>query len=103
MQRRNMQGRCIPWRIEPQPPHHEHHEDYKNRTEGSHMWKHCMQKHNGEGREFSMRIDRTFRKDPLLRQITEAIAIQDTDEEHRMNSKSEWHLPKVPRVTIGTD
>lgn len=80
----------------------EHLNAYRNHAEGSHMWKHCVQKHGGEEKQFKMRIDRTFRKDPLLRQITEAIDIQDTAEEHRMNSKSEWHLPKVPRVTIGT-
>ena len=35
-------------------------------------------------------------------QITEAIEINDTEERHRMNSRAEWHLPKVPRISIGT-
>ena len=80
----------------------EHMKAYKRREDGSFMWKHCRNKHGGEDRRFKMKIDRTFRKDPLLRQITEAIEINDTDESHRMNSKAEWHLPKVPRVSVGT-
>ena len=76
---------------------------FKKHVEGNPMWKHCVQKHGGEERSFKMKIDRTFRKDPMLRQITEAIEINDTPEENRMNSKAEWHLPKVPRVQIGTD
>ena len=78
----------------------EHREDYHNRLEGSHMWKHCIQKHNREEQQFTMHIDRTFRRDPLLRQITEAIEINDTDEEKRMNSRAEWHQPRVPRINI---
>ena len=73
---------------------------FLNRLEGSHMWKHCIQKHNGEEQQFTMHIDRTFRRDPLLRQITEAIEINDTDEEKRMNSRAEWHQPRVPRINI---
>ena len=76
---------------------------YKKHAEGSFMWKHCVTKHGGEEKKFQMKIDRTFRKDPLLRQITEAIAINDTEERHRMNSKAEWHLPKVPRISVGTE
>ena len=33
-------------------------------------------------------------------QITEAIEINDTDEEKRMNSRGEWHQPRVPRINI---
>ena len=80
----------------------EHMTSYRKHEERSHMWKHCVNKHGGEDKNFVMKIDRTFRKDPLLRQITEAIEIQDTPEEQRMNSKSEWHQPRVPRVSIGT-
>jgi hypothetical protein len=76
---------------------------FKKHEEGSNMWKHCVLKHGGEETTFKMKIDRTFRKDPMLRQITEAIEINDTPEEYRMNSKAEWHLPKVPRVQIGTE
>jgi hypothetical protein len=80
----------------------EHIASYKKHEERSHMWKHCVNKHGGEEKKFVMKIDRTFRKDPLLRQITEAIDIQDTEEQYRMNSKAEWHQPRVPRISIGT-
>ena len=75
---------------------------YRRREDGSFMWKHCANKHGGEERTFKMKIDRTFKQDPLLRQITEAIEIGDTEEQHRMNSRAEWHLPQVPRISIGT-
>ena len=80
----------------------EHEADYRLHSEKSHMWKHCVLDHDGEEQTFTMHIDKTFRKDPLLRQITEAIAIQDTGEERRMNSRAEWRQPRVPRIRIGT-
>ena len=80
----------------------EHETDYRNHLEKSHMWKHCVTEHNSEEQTFNMHIDRNFRKDPLLRQITEAIAIQDTDEELRMNSRSEWNQRSIPRITINS-
>ena len=79
----------------------EHMKAYRRREDGSFMWKHCANKHGGEERTFKMKIDRTFKQDPLLRQITEAIEIGDTEEQHRMNSRAEWHLPQVPRISCG--
>ena len=80
----------------------EHEADYRLHLEKSHMWKHCVLDHDGEEQRFSMHIDKTFKKDPLLRQITEAIAIQHTTEENRMNSRAEWRQPRVPRIRIDT-
>ena len=56
--------------------------------------------HGGEEGSFKMKIDRTFREDPMLATDHQ---INDTPEENRMSSKAAWHLPKVPRVQIGTD
>ena len=80
----------------------EHESGYKSHLEENHMWKHCVQKHNGEEQQFTMHIDRMFRKDAMLRQITEAIQINDTEERRRMNSRAEWHQPRVPRISIET-
>ena len=80
----------------------EHESDYRNHLERSHMWKHCVLKHDSEEQSFAISIDKTFRRDPLLRQITEAIAIQDTPEENRMNSRSEWSQQSIPRIIINT-
>ena len=80
----------------------EHEAGYRLHHDGSHMWKHCVIHHNGEEQSFTMIIDKTFRKDPLLRQITEAIAIEETKEEDRMNSRAECRQNRVPRLRIDT-
>jgi len=80
----------------------EHEMNYRSKADNSHMWKHCVIDHNGEEQIFNMEIDKTFRKDPLLRQITEAIAIEETEENNRMNSRAECRQNRVPRITINT-
>ena len=55
-----------------------------------------MEKHDGEAVEFHMRVLRSF-KDPLSRQVTEAIMIKN----HRgeiLNSKAEFHQPPIVRI-----
>ena len=64
------------------------------------MWKHCVLKHDSLEQTFAMQVDKTFRRDPLLRKITEAIEIQDTAEESRMNSRSEWNQQGIPGITV---
>ena len=73
------------------------------RNENSHMWKHCVIDHKGEEQIFTMSVDKTFRKDPLLRQITEAMAIEETEEDDRMNSRAECRQNRVPRLRIDTN
>ena len=60
----------------------EHMKSYKRREDKSFMWKHCMNKHGGEDRRFKMKIDRTFRKDPLLRQIKPKLSKSMTQTKH---------------------
>ena len=54
--------------------------DLRTRKEDSDMWKHCEDKHNGEVKQFRMDVIDTFKKDPMLRQITESVRISRTDE-----------------------
>ena len=81
----------------------EHEAGYRLRNENSHMWKHCVIDHKGEEQIFTMSVDKTFRKDPLLRQITEAMAIEETEEDDRMNSRAECRQNRVPRLRIDTN
>ena len=67
----------------------EHTKDMISKKEDSDMWRHCRDKHNGEIKGFRMDIVDTFKNDPMLRQVTEAVRIRRTDPEKRINRKEE--------------
>ena len=54
------------------------------------MWRHCVEKHNGEVKEFRMDVLDTFKRDPMLRQVTEAVRISRTKKEELINRKEEY-------------
>ena len=64
------------------------------------MWKHCLKEHNGEEQEFEMRVVDYSRCDPLMRQIKEAININEVPIEERLNNKKEWNIGKLPTMEI---
>ena len=68
----------------------EHMDDLRSRNEDSDMWKHCKDRHNGEVKQFRMDVIDTFKKDPMLRQITESVRISRTDERRLINVKEEY-------------
>ena len=47
-----------------------------------------------------MSVTGTFKDDAMLRQITEAVQIENLDPEKLMNSRTEWNMTRVPRATI---
>ena len=47
-----------------------------------------------------MKITGTFRNDPMLRQITEAVQIENEDPRKLMNTRAEWNMTRVPRARI---
>ena len=51
---------------------------------------------------FQMSITGSFRNDAMLRQITEAVQIENTPTGTLMNDRAEWNMTRVPRVTILT-
>ena len=63
--------------------------DMISRKEDSDMWRHCRDKHNGEIKQFKMDISDTFKNDPMLRQVTEAVRIKRTTAQKRINRKEE--------------
>ena len=69
-------------------------------TNNSPLWRHCREIHSGEMQEFQMDITGTFRNDPMLRQITEAVQINNEDQRRLMNTRAEWNMTRVPRATI---
>ena len=57
------------------------------------LWRHCVEQ------TFLMSVTGTFRNDPILRQITEAVQINNMGVGERMK---EWNMTPVPRTVITT-
>ena len=65
------------------------------------LWKHCRDVHANELQDFQMKVTGTFKNDAMLRQITEAVQIDNLDPAKLMNTRAEWNMTRVPRATIG--
>ena len=66
------------------------------KDQNSFMYKHQQEYHNGEAPNFEMKVVKSC-KDPLTRQVTEAMLIKN----HKgvlLNSKSEFFQPPIVRV-----
>ena len=44
----------------------------------------------------------TYKDDAMLRQIAEAVQIENTATDTLMNDRAEWNLTRIPRSTIST-
>ena len=74
----------------------DHESKLRRKDQNSFMYRHLMEKHDGEPVQFQMKVVKTF-KDPLSRQVTEAVLIKN----HRgelLNSRSEFHQPPLVRI-----
>ena len=69
----------------------EHMRDMASKKDESDMWRHCRDKHNGEIKQFQMDVVDTFKKDPMLRQVTESVRISRTDRQQLINRKEEYN------------
>ncbi|KXJ05788.1 hypothetical protein AC249_AIPGENE28135, partial [Exaiptasia diaphana] len=56
-------------------------------------------KHEGVVQDFGMNITETFHRDPMLRQVSEAVRIK-REGLRSMNSKNEWNTVQIPRANI---
>ena len=77
-----------------------HLDEYNREVEGSAMWKHCLKHHSGQRQQFEMKVQGRVRNDATKRQILEAVRIERTEQESRMNSRGEWGANRVPRIEI---
>ena len=76
----------------------EHWGDWRDGKEDSHILKHWLTEHNGEGKpDFRFKVIRIF-KDCLSRQVAESVRIQERGEV--LNSKTVYSRCKIPRLTI---
>ena len=78
----------------------EHLDDFRLQRAGSTLLKHCTKAHNGVAQEFEMRVVDYARDDPLMRQIKEAMNINEVPRNRRMNDKKEWNIGKLPTMEI---
>ena len=79
-----------------------HLSDLRGKNMNSPLWRHCRDIHNGQVQHFTMCVTGTFKNDAMLRQITEAVQINNTDTEQLMNTRAEWNMTRVPRVRVST-
>ena len=81
----------------------EHWYSYRTKAEDSHILKHHLLHHGGEGEpHFHLRPVKYFRT-ALTRQIHEAVRIGRWGEDVVMNSKGECNLCKISRLTLGEE
>ena len=66
------------------------------------LWRHCVDEHRGEVQAFEMSITGVYRNDAMIRQITEAVQIENTDVNILMNDRAEWNMTPLPRTVIST-
>ena len=69
------------------------------RNNESTLWRHCLKYHEGEEKIFTMNVRKSF-KDPLSRQISEAVYIKRTPSEQLINNRSEWNTAAIPTAVI---
>ena len=67
----------------------EQNDNLQKESDKSGLWDHCKKKHDGDKKTFRMDIIDSFRRDPLLRQVTEATRICRADKERSINKKEE--------------
>ena len=74
----------------------EHSSLYEKESPKSFLHNHQVEQHNSEPADFDVKVIKSF-KDPLSRQVTEAVMIKNHTGE-LLNSKSEFHQPPIVRV-----
>ena len=74
----------------------EHMKKYERKDENSFIFKHQRDSHSSQPANFGMRVVGSF-KDPLSRQVTEAVMIKN-HQGTLLNSKAEFHQPPIVRV-----
>ena len=75
-----------------------HLQDLDQKLDGSVLWKHALRKHNGSVPDYRMNVTGVYGQDTMIRQISEAVRINEKGMANLMNDKTEWQLNHVPRV-----
>ena len=80
----------------------EHQDGLIKKRDGSVLWKHCRNHHNGviENCHFRMDVVGVYGDDAMLRQVGEGVRIQRSPPQQLMNDRSEWGYIHLPRVGL---
>ena len=78
----------------------QHLDEYSNKAAKSVLWRHCRERHDNQIQEFKMKVTGQYRNDAMLRQIAEAVRINNSDIDSRINNKTEWNLVLFPTVRV---
>ena len=68
----------------------EHLDDLNAKNEESDFWQYCKNKHGAQLKKFKINIVETFKGDPTLRQINEAVRIERMDPKKMINKRIEY-------------
>ena len=63
-------------------------------------YKHKEQCHLDEEVRYSAKITGVYRRDAMLRQISEAVQIRNTPQDQLLNSRTEWNSKALPYFTL---
>ena len=66
------------------------------------LWRHCVEQHGGDMQTFLMSVTGCYKNDAMLRQVTEAVQINNMEPSIRMNDRAEWNLTRIPHTVITT-
>ena len=81
----------------------EHWRQYEERSDESHIWRHHLAHHGGEGEpEFHIRPIQ-FHRTALNRQLTEAVLIGRRGDANVLNNKGEYNRCQISRLTLGEE
>ena len=78
----------------------EHLDDLKKKRVSCRAYQHAIDKHDGNIPVFQMNVTGIYRDDTMLRQISEAVRIRNTNPENLLHNKSEWNIQNIPQVII---
>ena len=70
------------------------------------MRKHELQDHKGQREEWGMRANKHYLDDPLGRQNNESVCLEyrrKGNPSSILDSKSEHHQPRIPRLVVSTE
>ena len=77
-----------------------HLQDLDGKLTNSVMWRHCREKHEGTITDFRMGVTGQYRNDAMLRQISESVRINGSNDNELINNKTEWNYITFPRVMV---
>ena len=91
---RGQTGRSIFERV------NEHYKSYIEKKDESVLFQHSKQYHENQEFQLDIKIISRCFGAPTTRLITEAVLINELDDDETLNSRKEWSYVKLPRVTI---